>query len=683
MRFSRFICIAAPLILVALSGWPLLARSAGDACEACNRAEVQALEAAESYNDAIVKITQRVTPRIKEPAKTSNRVFDGIFLFDIRSDKKSISVSAVNSPPDYVTPMGVLGNLLAASRGIQPVQVQVTSSETPAPAPSGLPGWITDGPAIWPTFGPGVFPVVNFVPLADFPAAANFQDAISIVRKHASKLTRDEKLVFLNRLGVDLAKGYDHGVADSNAFGQKTSMDQLFNNLRTSGTNGGVCRDISSYLAEMARALGFQNVGTHTGLAGDTAQKSGAHVVSHFRDPESGEYYMQNYGKLFNTHQKTLQGAVDVSTRVMNSLSGVSYVESLPGKVHQYTPKMSRWAQGQINAVAERQKDPAFVTAKISDRETTLGFQYQVQGKGNTGAEKMTKAFFLRSEVDTNEGPVRLQAIGVAGELSRNVKLSQSVLDEVGYIAKGQFGYLEIRDRQVDPDADMVERKRRNAFLGGNVVGKARINQVTGKLELDAKVLDLWTKTSVGAPMSGIENKLVPSVEYRLAKPVTVEVGRALEIVPTDQYSSLKMQTAYDKVNVVVDRRGSDDKVVVLSKSEAYLFGGAENRDAVALRQLFSVAVPTEKKGEFAILMDLSKIVENRSKDPFYDLPVSSKIRGEWKMALNRLIEIGTGVEARYGSQPFFLFEEPGAVTPDLTVRKKEVKGDLWLRMKF
>lgn len=683
---------------------PVYAAELCQGCEVVAPPELKTVDQNQNFASGLLD-------RFREPEQKKPKVFDGIFLLDIKKDRNAVSVSSVDTG---FNPYLNRGLSIASSSaplvfetfmGNQPYVVNVSASSTPQPLPTPPPnaavvgisvaggpvnyGGVYGGstsPSPFPSDSPNMYLSTTYTPVAGYTPATSFKESMGILRQNASKFSIEEKMYILNRLGSALGSGYDRSVAGGNAFGStKTSFEQMFQNFREGGTRGGVCRDISSYIAEAARALGFESVGTHTGLAGQD-QKAGAHVVAHYKDPATGEYYMQNYETIFNTHQKTLQGSVDVSTRAMGALTGVSYVESLPGKVHQYVPKLARWTQDQLNSFANKQEDPAYVTAKIGNNETTLGLQYQVQDKTDAkAAERMVKGFFLSSSVDTPEGPVQMQAIGVSGEVEKNKKLSQSVLSEVGYAAKGQFGYLQVRVPDIIQDSGKSEQKRSNIFLGVNVAGKAKINQLTGKLEFDAKILDLWTKDTLGAPLSGVSNKLTPSVEYEIAgTPVKLGASRTLEAIPADQYSKLKVQTAYDKLSVVIDRRGDKDKVAIVSNSEAYLFGGVENRDAVALRQLFSVAIPTEKRGEFDIVMDLSKIVENQSKDPFYDLPVNAKMRVQWKKALSKLIEIGTGVEANYGNQPFFLFETPGSVTPELAApKKRELKGDLWMRMQF
>ena len=632
----------------------LPAHAVDDAACAAKRAslESEGQQAARSYSALIQKLFAPEEKRTGTPERRAEapRIFDGIFLFDAR--KKGDAVEITSASTSYAS--NFARDLFTASSGLQPTMLVLTHG---------------------PVAGQDA---LQFIPNPDWKPATSFHESIAMLRHNASKLSREDKFLILASWGAHLNNGYNFAMP-----GEKTSMEQLFQNARNSGANGGVCRDISTYLAEVAKALGFENVGTHTGLDGKGNQ-AGAHVVAHFRDPSTGEYYMQNYSNIFDTHQKSLPAALDVSTRIMGSLTGVSFVESIPGQVHQYVPRTARWVNQQIEAFAKPQEDPAYITAKISNREQTLGLQLQKRLDSN----KVLKGFFLRSDVQSSEGPIRLDAIGVSGEIQKNTNLSQKLLNEVGYSAAGHFGYLELTNSQMNPERPGSDQKRKSVFVAVDLKGYARINRLTGKLELEAKTIDLWTKDSragVAENFSAPAHRLTPSIEYRVARlPVTIGGGRSLELVPRDQYSKVALQTAYDKVNVVIDHRGKDDHVVIISNSEAYLFGGAERSNAVGLRELLSVAVPTEKHGEFAVIFDISKIAQNKNNDPFFDLPVFASIKAQWKKAVSKVLEIGTDMEVKKNGTPFFLFEQVGSVVPDLSAPKKaEIKGDLWLRMRF
>jgi len=610
------------------------------------------------------------TPQLKLPAKKTQTIFDGLFLWDARREGGAVSLTGVypnggltndykewrelQDKIPFALSLGPEDSLFLASLGMQPLATTSSLEEIQA--------------------GKGVF-----TPIPGYKPATSFQESIQLLKAHAATLSVGDKLSILRAWGNLLLDGY--GGSGSG----KTAFETIFQNAKAGQSNGGVCRDIAPYLAEVAKALGFKSAGSASTLW-ERKKGTGGHVITYYQDPETGEYYAQNYDDIVNTHQKTLPATIDVATQALSTLTGTSIVNSAPGEYHLYVPRRARWVTQQLNAIAATKPNPAYITAKVSNLETTFVLQIQ----GNPGSDSAVKGFFLHSAAQTSEGEVKLDAIGIAGQVTKNETLSHHLLDAVGYEASGKLGYLQISAPNIAKDTLFTSGKermsRQNLFLGVDIKGYARIDQTTGKLALRASSIDAWKKETAGANISTPDNQLTPSLEYRLKTlPVTIEAGRTLQVTGKDQFSKVDLKTAYDKVNIVVDRRGHKDAVVIISNSEAYLFGGAEQRDAIGLRQLLSVAVPTEKHGEFSVIFDISKIIENKKEDPFYDLPLFASLKAQWKKAVGRLIEIGTDVEMRKGNSPFFLFEQPGSVLADLAPSKKdyEVRGDIWVSVKY
>ena len=90
-----------------------------------------------------------------------------------------------------------------------------------------------------------------------------------------------------------------------------------------------------------------------------------------------------------------MQGAVDVSEKVLGALTGTSYVEGRPGKLHEYVPATAQWVQQQIKNAAQFKDGGSMLTLKQGENEQTLAFQVG----GNH-----VKGFMLRSKVSTDEG---------------------------------------------------------------------------------------------------------------------------------------------------------------------------------------------------------------------------------------------------------------------------------------
>jgi hypothetical protein len=515
----------------------------------------------------------------------------------------------------------------------------------------------------------------------------SFSEQMNYLKTFQGSLGVQEKLILLSMLGSKLAAGYDNSMKENRNF------DQLFKNMLNGGTHGGICGDIHAYLGEMAKALGFDEVGLHSGLwqKDPSNDKSAAgHNIVHFRDPKTGEYYVVNYSRVIATKQTTVQGAVDLSTRIMGPLTGISFIESRPGRIHQYVPQTAEWVKQTIQGQAgfDDGVQPS-IRIQGGPYERTLGVQL-----GVSDDKKGLKGFFVHSGVDSSDGKFVLDAVGVSGRLDVKKEFKDKIVDEVGMHFQAYGGFLELTAPVFDPiSSNSADAKRSNFFGGADIKGTARINNTTGKIEINANTLDAkfpLKKSDGNYNTSGGEVKVKAGVEQTWKDlPLTVAVERVYELVPSriDNQFNPKLQTSYDRVSVVIDTRGNnksdkDRKIYLVAGTDVYLLEGMESRAAVAIKNAVKAVVPAGRLGQFSVGGEMAKFVGNKSKDPFYDLPTGVNMSLDWSKDYSKTGTIGASVNYSKGPQ-IFPFAVLGPVWPDVPSTKGKVRGYIFIHQRF
>ncbi len=510
-------------------------------------------------------------------------------------------------------------------------------------------------------------------------APEDFDAYLKYLGKHGKGLPTSERLELLSRLGTRLSANYNY---DENEI---TSGDELLDAIRKGSGKGGRCDDIHLFLNQTAAALGFKAAGAHSGLwkqGGNT----GGHVVTHYQDPKTGEYYIQNYSQIVNTHEKSLTRALDLSLRVLGPFSSLSRVESKKGHQHNYTPRLARWARDKIEEQAGFQNERAVLSMKLGARERSFGL--------NLGTSNV-KAFALHSTFEASDGNFSIGAIGLAAGFRGKMKLRSKILEEMGYAVEGYAGMSHISVPDLDPtgvrDGDGRD-SRLNGIFGLKANGYARFNSVTGKIELIGRALDVGlpqggaSKDGLGGSASIPDVTLRPSVEYApKGNPIRIRAERNLELQKrsiNDQ--RMTVRTSFDKLSVVIDTRGGSSKAYVVTDIGVYLFEGIEKMSAVGLRNRIRAGVESDKLGDFYVVGDVSAILANPSKDPFYEAAPAVSFGAGWEKRLNKILSVGADLNLGTSAQPFFVFEEPGSVVPEYGKREGvQVQGDAWLRAQF
>lgn len=522
------------------------------------------------------------------------------------------------------------------------------------------------GIGVMPGSPPGTQPVTNF------------NQSMALLSNYANRFSLDQKLLYLSELGERLQFGYN-----ANGTSSKTN-EQIFENAVNWEHQGGICGNIHDYMADAARALGFTNAGIVSGNW-DVGKSNAGHYVAYFQDPVTKNYYTDNYSALYNTNQKTLQGALDVTTRILGPLTSESIVESKPGVFHDFVPTLSRWVNTELMGATNYTPGSPVLKASVGNVENTFILQ---DGK-ELAPGIVASGFAIHSQRNEDDGNYAFDAAGAMVQSHTDYGTAlNGMVNDVALESKLYAGMIGIEVPNL-PGASGVPTHN-TSFIGGtNIKGTAQINSVTGKLELTASTTDYepakMAHSGDGMPvLSGIV-RLTPGVAYHDPKSnVTYVAERNLELTAAnDGIISNSLRTAYDRFSVIVDNREKDPKVFISNRSDLYVFQGIGSRAATGVRDMLKAAIPAGKLGEFSVIADLSKVVSNPSQDPFYDSPLSKSLAATWRKVVLHSLEIGAGASVSNGPAPF-LFTDPGTtLSPALTNDVRQVRGFVWMRSGF
>lgn len=492
---------------------------------------------------------------------------------------------------------------------------------------------------------------------------SNFNQSLEYVKTNSETLSPTEKLTLLSMIGSRLAAGY------SDDKEQNTDLNALFLNAKNNQADGGICGDIHTYLTKMAEALGFESAGIHSGRwMKDGKDKANGHAVAYFKDKKTGEFYMQNYSTVYKTGQKTVQSAVEVGSRILGPFAGQIDVSSGNGKVHLYVPQTAQWVKNQIEGVGLKPFDAPVVGLKIGNKEQAVSAQLSY-GKDNS----FIRGFAMASQYKAAEGDYSLEAVGLSYVGKYTKEFEGRVIDEVGLSTKVYGGMFSITAPNFSPNSSERKKTYENGFGSATLTGTARINSTTGKLEILARTLD--SKTA--------ETELSAGVEHQWKNlPIRTGVERTFQLVPqsTTLNNPLRPQTKYDKVSIIYDGRGENKKYYIQADGDLYLLDGMDKMSAVGVRNSVKAVVPAGNLGTFAIGAEIGKIIQNKSKDPYYDLPASKSAFIEWGKTIMKATDLGAQVSYTKGPliQPFGTI---GPITPQFSDGKSQVKGVIYLKV--
>lgn len=494
--------------------------------------------------------------------------------------------------------------------------------------------------------------------------AKSYDQAMDMLKKQAPAMSTDEKLLYLSMLGSTLSNGYE-------ATGKTVrNFQDTFTNAENGGTQGGICGSIHEYLDQAAKALGFKSPGITSGHW----DPYGNHYVAVYKDPKTGHFYTQNYSRIVDTGKTTVQGAVDVATQILSPLTGATGVETLPGVFHAYVPSTASWVQQQINKGTNFNPGNAIISVDAGNLETQVSLQLQKQVDANS----KVKAFAIHSVYNAPDGRYGLDAVGVAG--TSEAKLGpafDNMIDEINIAGKAYGGYAQTSDP--NPQTGL-QQTRNNFFMGAEEKLTARIDQVTGSISLGGHTIDF--KKLPDASASG---EIRAGIGWNSKSDmVKVNAERLYQAVPRSvAYGNMpKLGVANDKVSVIVDTRGKEDKAYLVMNGSAYAFEGIGKNAATGLRAQLKAVIPAGVRGDFVVVADAAKVTSNKSKDPFYDTPISTSIGVTWRKAISKALEVGASVDVRKNKMNSVFVDSNDAVVPGISDSETGTKkvASFWLR---
>jgi hypothetical protein len=495
----------------------------------------------------------------------------------------------------------------------------------------------------------------------------SFDASMSYLQSQAPTLTLNQKRLVLSVLGQKLGDGYSASVTNN------ANMDSVFQNARNGGHEGGICGDIHTYLSRAAASLGFEAAGTHTAYwwQGNYKDSSG-HAVTQYRDPVTGEYYMQNYSHVYATGQKTLPNLIEVSTRILG-FSWASNVESLPGTVHQYIPRQARWISEQTNELVSSSIDEPHLRLTLSNREQSASVQY-----GWANAHNQIKGYALGSRFEADEGRYGIGEAGVSYTFQGSILIDRLWLQEAGIRSDVNGGALWmetplLRPAQGQPTLATTPWNCVTSFQGAFLSGYLRQGGTTETVEFEGSGITC---------IPGAKNEFRLAIDHAFKSvPINVYFQRVLNFVNRPGQPNKKLQrieTAYDKLGARL-RLQPAKALTFGATADAFALEGTENNGGTAIRIGIEATFQTQNVGSFTLGDDWGKVLRNPTRDSFYDLPDSQYATLGWRLPLGKLWSVG--VQAGYGKgptiQPFGTF---GAVSPALNNGSRQITGLISMR---
>ena len=398
------------------------------------------------------------------------------------------------------------------------------------------------------------------------------------------------------------------------------------------------------------------------------------HEVHAFRDPATGDYYVQNYGVIFKVGKNlNLAQVIDFSTQFHSAFAGSSYVEGAPGKIRLYEPRTARWIASRIDRSVRFDEPHPVVEVRAGNNEIGATVQVGKQGKNFSG-----KLVYEKDSFATPEGLYNMQFAGIAVKSSGSKTLKDVFIDELRAEARLHGGMLWFDAPNLGkgfPGRSDSDRNEATSLVYGlNLRGEARINTVTGKLEMMARGNDVRLPVvKDGQPqLSAPYHEIKTGLEYKPGNgPVTVEGTRIFQITPKSMNTvSAQLTTAADKYSLIYDMRSG--RYYVQNGADLFIFSGTEKMDAVAVRNRFKAGVDAKKLGEFIVIYDYSKVVQNKSGDAlFKQVPVHQDVKLQWKKRWTKMMSTTGEVGYAGAAQPISFLEQFDAVTPGVNVKSK------------
>ncbi len=482
------------------------------------------------------------------------------------------------------------------------------------------------------------------------PTITSFAASLAFLRTSSPGLTATDRLNVMSGIGYQLNLGYSATVSNN------PSMESIFQNARLHGVEGGICGDIHTYLSQVAPQFGFVAAGTHTTYWHIDATAGGGHAVAHYRDPVTGEYYMQNYSQIYATGQQTLQNLLEVSNRILGA-TFASSVESQPGHMHQYVPRQAAWVSGLVAEEASTPLGGPHLQLSLGNREQSAAGQF-----GWAKGRHQLKLYAVGSRFAADEGDYGFADAGASYTFAGSITPGFAWLGEAGTRSTVHADALWmdlplLRAETAQQTLRPVQWNTSTGYFGALLSGFLRQGRTTETAEVD------WS--GLGMAMQARQEVRL-AIDHAFASvPVHVYLKRVWDVVDANGQPKTAEQivTAYDQLGAQLHVAVSESLTCGFT-ADAFALEGFDANAGSAVRLGFAATWVTPKAGTFTVADDWGRVMRNRRNDPFYDLPASHYATARWQRPLGRNLSVA--LQAGYGQgpgvQPFGYFgpETPG-----------------------
>jgi hypothetical protein len=489
----------------------------------------------------------------------------------------------------------------------------------------------------------------NQFALPGYAKAGSLKESLTIVREASVNMNFHQKLLLMSYLGEKFSNCYNYNMK----LPTYVDKEKAWQSAQQNGSECGMCNNIHSILGDYAQAanLGDVEVGAFSDLWAyqGKAENGAAHVALRFKNPETGEFYIQNYSGIYSTGQKTLVAAMDTAERLLGSMAGTMYVESnrADGSVrnHLFVPAVGRATNDMIRRGATIGQDGVQVSAVLGNREQSFFGSYQTEkGPGKT------RGWLNSSRFVTDDGSqFEITTAGVAVGGTASTKEKKGVFDEMSLGAAGLFGMTNVNVPSLDPTLNGAAVSRTSLAVGAEVVGSARINNITGSLEFRALASDFKGFQTGTQAQGGGFNATPPSHEgtARLqydTPNLRGAVSRTVIVAPRTLnavFSDVTVQTVHDKVDVVISTSPSGNKPYIKIHNRLWALEGFDKMSAIAIQEKVELMIPSERRGTITITGSVEDIVKNKLKDEMYNQPLTGTLNATYRKAIGKSVEMG------------------------------------------
>ncbi len=502
-------------------------------------------------------------------------------------------------------------------------------------------------------------------------------DAAQIV--DAQELSFADKRYLLSDFGVDAILQYGDTSSDN-------GPNDTFRLLQ-SGETIGICGSVATMFAALAKSFGFEDAGTHS-LVWNSSDKRAlrgraSHVVAHFRDPQTGHYWLQNYDTLIDTGSTALQDALNLSTLLHSPFVAGSEVES-EGTMHYFRPRPALWTERKLR---EYSAPGSALRVGLGNIEESLDAHYGLStdlASHRASANIGLNTFAGLAKFHASEGTYSIGAAGLSSTIQMEALLNNS--DYIRSMYTNWFLLAALtRVHGADPGQETLNLEDRAndrnllALLIDSEIG-VRTKNLDIYTGLDVAALDQELSSPLGKGDYSSNSLWEMRTGLRYAGLGYERTFHWLAESNSDNQGRSEFNTAWDRLYFGFDLRSlasSDDAAVsygpfTTTEASIFAFEGVQRNqlfgEALGYKLDTRIGLATENWGTFSAYTQIADTIRKQSSDPYYEMSGTSwQAAVEWLKSFDsRKTDITLSLGARGPHTPIWELETISSVTPDL-----------------